>query len=270
MRLPESTKPGGDHTRRNRTQAAAGNKVALSSDQMTCHPPAGGVVSPPVDVTVAIVEDDSATREIIAGWINETSKFRCVGTYENVASALAALPGKAPDVVLVDINLPDSTGIECVRRLKPQMPQTQFVMVTVYGDSNHVFAALVAGACGYLLKRLTRANLLEALEEVYRGGSPMSGSIARKVVRAFQSTLLAGGNQQPLSPRELEVLHLIAEGYVNKEIAERLGLSAPTVATYIRRIYEKLHVNSREAAVGKFSLLNYGKSYGQAPETSAR
>ena len=137
-------------------------------------------------VSVALVEDDSATREIIAGWIDQTSKFCCAGKYKNVTSALASLPALSPDVVLVDINLPDSSGIECVRQLKPQMPSTQFVMVTVYGDSNHVFAALLAGACGYLLKRLTRASLLAALEEVYRGGSPMSGSIARKVVRFFQ------------------------------------------------------------------------------------
>jgi DNA-binding NarL/FixJ family response regulator len=215
-----------------------------------------------MNVSVAIVEDDSATRDIIAGWIDQTSKFCCVGKYKNVASALSSLPAKSPDVVLVDINLPDSSGIECVRQLKPQMPNTQFVMVTVYGDSNHVFAALMAGACGYLLKRLTQENLLAALEEVYRGGSPMSGSIARKVVRFFQSPGLPAGDQAALSPRELAVLQLVAEGYVNKEIADRLGLSVPTVATYIRRIYEKLHVHSREAAIGKFSLLTIGKDAG--------
>jgi DNA-binding NarL/FixJ family response regulator len=217
-------------------------------------------------VSVAIVEDDSATREIIAGWIDQTSRFASVGKYKNVTSALASLPAQSPDVVLVDINLPDFSGVECVRRLKPQMPHTQFVMVTVYGDSNHVFAALMAGACGYLLKRLTRADLLAALEEVCSGGSPMSGSIARKVVRFFQTPGLPAGNQPPLSPRELEVLQLVAEGYVNKEIADRLALSAPTVATYIRRIYEKLHVHSREAAIGKFSLLTIGKNDGATKE----
>lgn len=236
---------------------------------MTCLLRPEALTLPRMEVTVAIVEDDSATREIIANWINQTSKFRCAGTYDSVASAVASLPVNPPDVVLVDINLPDSTGIECVRQLKPQLPDTQFVMVTVYGDSNHVFAALVAGACGYLLKRLTRASLLDALEEVYRGGSPMSGSIARKIVRAFQTTAWSGGTHQPLSPRELDVLNLVAEGYVNKEIADRLGLSPPTVATYIRRIYEKLHVNSREAAVGKFSLLGVGKGYGIAEDTGA-
>ena len=219
-------------------------------------------------VTVAIVEDDASTREIIAEWIDQTAKFRCLGKYENVARAVAALPAQAPDVVLVDINLPDATGIECVRRLKPQLPDTQFVMVTVYSDSNYVFAALLAGACGYLLKRLTRASLVAALEEVYRGGSPMSGSIARKVVRFFQE--FPGGSQPALSPRELEVLQLVAQGYVNKEISDRLGLSEPTIATYIRRIYEKLHVHSREAAVGKFSLLTLGEAVGAVTETKAR
>ena len=210
-------------------------------------------------VTVAIVEDDPATRRIIASWIDKTAKFQCVGNFEDVTSALVALPSLGPDVVLVDVNLPDYSGIDCVRQLKPKMPKTQFVMVTVYGDSNHIFAALMAGASGYMLKRLTHEDLVAALEEAYRGGSPMSGSIARKVVRYFQAPSLGGGNQQPLSARELGVLQLVAEGYQNKEIAERLELSAPTVATYIRRIYDKLHVHSREAAIGKFSLLTIGK-----------
>ena len=210
-------------------------------------------------VTVAIVEDDPATRRIIASWIDKTARFCCVGKYEDVGSALAALPALTPDVVLVDVNLPDLSGIECVRQLKPKMPKTQFVMVTVYGDSNHIFAALMAGASGYMLKRLTHEDLVTALEEAYRGGSPMSGSIARKVVRYFQAPSLSDGNQHPLSARELGVLQLVPEGYQNKEIADRLELSAPTVATYIRRIYDKLHVHSREAAIGKFSLLTIGK-----------
>jgi DNA-binding NarL/FixJ family response regulator len=209
-------------------------------------------------VTVSIIEDDAATRGIIAGWIDETSQFRCIAQHGDVASALAALPAQPPDVALVDINLPDLTGIECVRQLKPQLPRTQFVMVTVYGDSEHIFEALAAGASGYLLKRLTRENLLTALEEVHRGGSPMSTSIARKVVQCFQSPRPAASQLETLSPREQEVLHFLAEGYVNKEIADRLALSAPTVATYIRRIYEKLHVHSRAAAIGKFSLLKRG------------
>ncbi|NOS71910.1 MAG: response regulator transcription factor [Verrucomicrobia bacterium] len=221
-------------------------------------------------VTVAIIEDDAATRGIVAGWIDETSRFRCVAQYPDVASALASLPSQPPNVALVDVNLPDLSGIECVRQLKPQMPHTQFVMVTVYGDSEHIFDALAAGASGYLLKRLTRENLLAALEEVHRGGSPMSSSIARKVVQFFRSPHQSSTAElESLSPRELEVLHLLAEGYVNKEIAERLAISTPTVATYIRRIYEKLHVHSRAAAIGKFSSLIKGHGFATPRETNA-
>ena len=215
-------------------------------------------------VTVAIIEDDAATRGIVAGWIDETSRFRCAAQHGDVTSALASLPAQAPDVALVDVNLPDLSGIECVRKLKPQLPHTQFVMVTVYGDSEHIFDALAAGASGYLLKRLTRENLLAALEEVHRGGSPMSSSIARKVVQFFRAPRRSSDELETLSPRELEVLHLLAEGYVNKEIADRLAISAPTVATYIRRIYEKLHVHSRAAAIGKFSSLTRGIGPGLA------
>lgn len=226
-------------------------------------------------VTVAIVEDDAATRGIVAGWIDETARFRCVAQHGDVTSALASLPAQSPEVVLVDINLPDFSGIECVRQLKPQLPQTQFVMVTVYGDSEHVFEALAAGASGYLLKRLTRENLVAALDEVHRGGSPMSSSIARKVVQFFRADRpSASAELESLSPRELEVLHLLAEGYVNKEIADRLAISAPTVATYIRRIYEKLQVHSRAAAIGKFSSFRQPNAAGSLrrsdPERSTR
>ena len=222
-----------------------------------------------MDVSVAIVEDDAATRDILAKWINEASNFRCIGQYGDVASTLAALPAQAPDVALVDINLPDRSGIECVRQLKLQLPQTQFIMVTVYSDSEHIFEALAAGASGYLLKRLTRENLLAALEEVHRGGSPMSSSIARKVVHFFRADRPPTAVElESLSPRELEVLHLLAEGYVNKEIADRLAISAPTVATYIRRIYEKLQVHSRAAAIGKFSSLRKDSGFKGVKKTN--
>ena len=218
-----------------------------------------------MDISVAIVEDDAATRSILADWIDQAPTFHCVGQYGDAASALASLPARAPDVVLVDINLPGVSGIECVRQLKPKLPQTQFVMVTVYGDGEHIFEALAAGASGYLLKRLTRESLLAALAEVHGGGSPMSSSIARKVVQFFRSTRLPLPTQlESLSPRELDVLRLLAEGYVNKEVADRLALSAPTVATYIRRIYEKLHVHSRAAAIGKFSPLVNARGAGLA------
>ena len=251
------------------TLRSAIHRWALSSEQMTSQAPTPRLRSLPMDVSVAIVEDDAATRDILANWINEAPQFRCIGQYGDVASALASLPAQPPEVALVDINLPDLSGIECVRRLKPQMPQTQFVMVTVYSDAEHIFEALAAGASGYLLKRLTREHLLAALTEVHGGGSPMSSSIARKVVQFFRSTRLPSQTElESLSSRELEVLRLLAEGYVNKEIADRLSLSAPTVATYIRRIYEKLHVHSRAAAIGRFSSLGTGKGAGLENETS--
>ncbi len=242
---------------------------ALSSEQTTCQVPTDRLRSMPIDVSVAIVEDDAATRDILANWINEVPGFRCIGQYGDVASTLASLPAQAPDVALVDINLPDLSGIECVRQLKPKLPQTQFVMVTVYGDTEHIFEALAAGASGYLLKRLMRDHLVTALREVHGGGSPMSSSIARKVVQFFRSTRLPAPTElESLSPRELDVLRLLAEGYVNKEIADRLSLSAPTIATYIRRIYEKLHVHSRAAAIGRFSPLLRSKGAGLGGQIS--
>jgi DNA-binding NarL/FixJ family response regulator len=213
-------------------------------------------------IAVAIVEDDAATRDILADWIEHSAEFRCVARLEDAESALRELPKESPEVVLVDINLPGVLGIECVRRLKPQMPDTQFVMITVYGDSAHIFEALAAGATGYLLKRVTRDGLLGALREAHHGGSPMSSAIARKVVQFFQGTPRMTASREGLSARENEVLALLAGGYGNKEIADRLGLSTPTVATYIRRIYEKLHVSSRAGAVGRFSIFGQSRPVG--------
>jgi DNA-binding NarL/FixJ family response regulator len=145
------------------------------------------------------------------------------------------------------------SGIECVRRLKPLLPETQFVMLTVYEDADHIFDALAAGACGYLLKQTPFNELLNALKEVHAGGSPMTSNIARKVVQSFQQFHPASSDAEELSPREHEVLDLLARGYLYKEIAEALGISVPTVNTYIRRIYEKLHVRSRAQAVAKYA-----------------
>ena len=151
-------------------------------------------------------------------------------------------------------------GIECVRKLKPRLPDTQFVMVTVYEDANHIFNALSAGASGYLLKQMRRSELLDALKDVHAGGSPMSSQIARKVVQTFHrnETEDADGETVELSPREREVLELLARGYLYKEIAEMLKISVQTVNTYIRRIYEKLHVRSRAQAVAKYAHLPMG------------
>lgn len=176
-------------------------------------------------------------------------------------SALAALPAAKPEVVLMDINLPGLNGIECVRQLKPLLPDTQFLMLTVYEDADHIFNALMVGATGYLLKQTPRNELLAALKQVHAGGSPMTSNIARKVVQSFQRhSQAADAADVELSPREAEVLELLARGYLYKEIAEALAISLPTVNTYIRRIYEKLHVRSRAQAVAKYAHIPLGEN----------
>jgi DNA-binding NarL/FixJ family response regulator len=208
------------------------------------------------NIAVSIVEDDAPARGILQEWISSAPGFQCVGAHSSVEAALQQLPVEQPGVVLMDINLPGFSGIEGVRRLKPKLPKTQFVMLTVYEDSEHIFNALMAGASGYLLKQTPREELFAALRDVHAGGSPMTSIIARKVVGAFQRM----GSQRSaetdeLAPREREVLELLARGYTYKEIAESLHLSVPTVSTYIRRVYEKLHVCSRAQAVAKFTQI---------------
>lgn len=215
-----------------------------------------------VSIGVAIVEDDVPAREILAGWIRDADGFCLVGEFDDAETALVKLPLEKPSVVLFDINLPGMNGIECVRKLKPRLPDTQFVMVTVYEDANHIFNALSAGASGYLLKQTRRNELIDALKDVHAGGSPMSSQIARKVVQNFYRTeTQADGETVELSPREREVLELLARGYLYKEIAEMLKISVLTVNTYIRRIYEKLHVRSRAQAVAKYAHLPMGSTH---------
>jgi DNA-binding NarL/FixJ family response regulator len=206
-----------------------------------------------VSITVSIVEDDGEARKLLAGWIKRAEGLRCVGEHGSAEIALTALPEEKPSVVLMDINLPGMNGVECVRRLKPALPTTQFVMLTVYEDADHIFNALAAGATGYLLKQTPRMELLAALQDVNRGGSPMASNIARRVVQSFQQTASAVKSSEELSAREQEVLNLLARGFLYKEIAESLNISVATVNTYIRRIYEKLHVRSRSQAVAKFT-----------------
>ncbi|HUC84109.1 MAG TPA: response regulator transcription factor [Candidatus Acidoferrales bacterium] len=215
-----------------------------------------------MSIDVAIVEDDVPAREIIAGWIRGADGFKLVGEYTDAETAIADLPQRKPSVVLFDINLPGMNGIECVRKLKPRLPETQFLMVTVYEDANHIFDALAVGASGYLLKQTRRSELLAALRDVHAGGSPMSSQIARKVVQSFRRDGAGStyGEAAELSPREREVLELLARGYLYKEIAEQLKISVQTVNTYIRRVYEKLHVRSRAQAVAKFAHLPMGNS----------
>jgi DNA-binding NarL/FixJ family response regulator len=202
---------------------------------------------------VSIIEDDASIRQILTGWISQAEGFTCQSIHGSAESALAKLPQEKPHVVLVDINLPGQSGIECVRRLKPTMPDTQFVMLTVYEDTAHIFDALKAGASGYLLKRTPRDELIASLRQVQEGGSPMTSYIARKVVQSFYQTPPERVETEGLSPREREVLELLARGYFYKEITETLGISMSTVNTHVRRIYEKLHVHSRAQAVAKLA-----------------
>ena len=203
-------------------------------------------------ITVSIVEDSDQLRNTLARVLNRADGFECVSTYANAEAALEDLPQKKPNVVLMDINLPGMNGVECTRKLKEAVPGIQIVMLTVYEDTENIFNALAAGASGYLLKRTTTPELLESLREVHRGGSPMTAHIARKVVQSFQRPGGATETTEDLSPREKEVLDCLSQGFLYKEIAEKLGISYETVHTYIRRIYEKLQVRTHTEAVAKF------------------
>jgi DNA-binding NarL/FixJ family response regulator len=205
-----------------------------------------------VSIAVSIVEDDAPAREILSDWLRHAPGFRCVSQYGDAETALVKLQVEKPSVVLMDINLPGMSGIDCVRQLKPQLPDTQFVILTVYEDTDHIFDALAVGASGYLLKQTPRDELLTAIKEVHAGGSPMTSNIARKVVQSFQRAVPQADESVNLSPREREVLELLACGYLYKEISDNLGITVATVVTYIRRIYEKLHVRSRAQAVAKY------------------
>ena len=206
-------------------------------------------------IAVSIVDDDKKLRESITRFIDGSEGFRCVSTYGSAAAALQHLPADKPDVVLMDINMPGMNGIECVERLKTRMPELQVVILTVYEDTEKIFKALSVGATGYLLKRLPPAKLLEAIREVHAGGSAMSSSIARKVVSSFQKVSPAAQSEIHLSPREQTVLDCLAKGLTYKQIADQLGISIDTIRTYLRRIYEKLHVQSRTEAVAKYMRL---------------
>jgi DNA-binding NarL/FixJ family response regulator len=203
-----------------------------------------------MSIRVSIVEDDAALRKAIIERIAGDRRFEIVSDYASAEAAIKQLPQDQPDVVLSDINLPGMSGIDCVRKLKPLMQATQFVMLTVYEDSERIFQALTAGATGYLVKRASRSELLEAIISVHRGESPMSSGIARKIVASFQRSEPAETDK--LSPREKQVIELLAQGFLYKEIADQLQLSIPTVNGYVRSIYEKLQVHSRSQAVAKF------------------
>ena len=206
-------------------------------------------------ISVSIVEDDVEARKVFSRWVSRAAGFRLVGDWGDAESAVKSLPVSKPDVVLMDINLPGMSGVEAVKRLKPALPKTQFVMLTVYEDANHIYNALAAGATGYLLKQTSREELLTSLQDAHLGGSPITSNIARKVVQFFRQNPAPAAADGGLSPREQEVLELVTQGYRYKEIADKLDISVPTVNTYIRRIYEKLHVRTRTEAVARYAHL---------------
>jgi DNA-binding NarL/FixJ family response regulator len=205
-----------------------------------------------VPICVAIVEDDEEIRANLSHRIAGNPAFRLLGTFVDAESAVAQLPGSNPDVVLMDINLPQMDGVECVRALKPKMPGTQFLMLTVYEDNNRLFKSLTAGASGYLLKRTSPAKLLQAIREAHVGGSPMTPQIARRVVQHFRQLRDPSSELERLAPRETEVLDQLSKGFRYKEIVDNLSISHGTLHSYIRNIYEKLHVHSRTEAVVKY------------------
>lgn len=205
-----------------------------------------------MNIRVAIVEDDGPVRENLARLISESDGFECVATFGSGEETLAQWPRRCPDVLLMDINLPGISGVECVRRLKSMEPDLHVVMLTVYDDSDRIFQALQMGASGYLLKRSTATEILGAVEEVHRGGAPMSSYIARKVVQSFRQDGQPETSPGNLSARERDVLDYVARGFANKEIADALGLRTETVRGYLKTIYAKLHVRSRTEAAMKY------------------
>lgn len=202
-------------------------------------------------IKVGIVEDEKQIRESLMILINGSEGFSCIHGYESAEAAIADIPNQDIDVVLMDIHLPGIDGIGCITNLKPKCPAIQFLMCTSFEDTDSVFRALKAGATGYLTKTTQPSKILDAIVEVYKGGSPMSSHIARKVVATFQSGTQESTELQKLTEREKEILYLLSDGLRYKEIADKLFLSTETVRTHIRNIYEKLQVNSRTEALNK-------------------
>ena len=200
---------------------------------------------------VAIVEDDPRWRANVERLLRETEGLEFIGSYSNGEDAVQELPKRRPQVVLMDINLPKMSGVECTRQLRALLPDVQIVMLTVYDDSDRIFQALQMGAGGYLLKRASADEILQAIQDVHRGGAPMSAYIARKVVQSFQRQAPTAKPDESLSKRESEVLEYVARGYSDKEVADALGLTPATVRSYLKNIYAKLHVHSRTQAIMK-------------------
>jgi len=221
------------------------NNLPIDSPTMA-PPPANSLIR------VALVEDSAPMRRNLERMLRRAQDVRCVCSCESAEAALEQIASSQADVVLMDINLPGASGIECTAQLKQLLPGLQIIMLTVYEDTASIFSALKAGACGYLLKRSAPGEILDALKEVCNGGAPMTSEIARKIVLTFQSPAQPSGNAATLSAREQEILELLSQGQVSKEIAARLKISYHTVRVHLKHIYEKLHVRSQAEALLRF------------------
>jgi len=204
-------------------------------------------------ISVAIVEDSRTIRESLRRLVDDAPGLSCACAVSSAEEALAEAPRCKPEVILMDIHLPNMSGIECTARLKELLPETEIVMLTVYEDNDKIFRALQAGACGYLLKRTRPEQLLQAIRDVKQGGAPMTSEIARRLVETFQHPpATASSPALELSRREGEILELVTRGYGNKEIAHQLSISLETVRHHLKRVYDKFHVHSRSEAVVKY------------------
>ena len=204
-----------------------------------------------MSISIAIVEDLDEVRDGLKNFISLSTDFKVVGVYKTGEEACDSLPAASPDIVIMDINLPGISGIECIRRVKDRSPSTQFMMFTVYENDEKVFEALKAGASGYLLKNTGLLQIVESVKELYEGGSPMSANIARKLVNLFHQSPKNNSPVEVLSNRENEILLLLSKGLLYKEIADQLQISTGTVRQHIHNIYEKLHVQNRTEAINK-------------------
>jgi DNA-binding NarL/FixJ family response regulator len=209
------------------------------------------MIEPMEKIRVIIVEDDKDMREGLELIVQLNPALECIATCSSGEEAMESIPANIPDIVLMDIHLPGISGIECVKKLKPSLAFTQFMMCTVYEDNEKVFDSLCAGATGYLLKNSPPSKITDAITDLYHGGSPMSSIIARKVIQAFRPVAEQNKEMEKLTNREREMLDLLAKGYRYKEIADQLSISFETVRTHIHNIYEKLHVQSRTEALNK-------------------
>lgn len=204
-----------------------------------------------MSIKISIVEDQDDMRHSLVEWLAHAPGLRCVGAHPSAEEALQRIPGENPDVVLMDINLNGMSGIQCVSRLKQKLPKIQVLMLTTYEDGDTIFDSLRAGANGYLLKNMKQEELVAAVEQVHSGGAPMSLQIARKVINHFHRDARSSSELEQLTTRELEILRLLAKGYMYKEIADQLAISMSTVRTHVTAIYDKLHVQSRTEAAMK-------------------